>query len=515
MNQRSRTEYSVLNVFASFAGYGFNILFSFICRMIFVRFLAEEYLGLSGLFSNIISMLSLTELGIGTAIVYALYKPVAQSDKEKIASLMKFYGTAYKVIGTIIAVTGVCLMPFLGMIIRETPNISENLNVIYLLYLFSTASSYFFSYRSTILTAYQRNYIVVSISYITIILQNIVQIVILITTRNFIMYLLIQIIFTYINNVLISWKAKKDYPFITKKNPKPLTKEEKLGLLTNVKALTIYKLAGILVNNTDNIVITYFNGLITTGAASNYTLLTGMLSSLINQFFGGMTASVGNFNATESDDKKFSFFLSLNLANFWVYGWAAVGIVVVSSDLVKLCFGNTFVLGPEIPIILAINFYILGMQSAVLTYKSTLGLFKYGRYLLLVTAAINIAGDIILGQKFGLAGIYVATIIARLLTNTWYEPYAIFKYALHKNPIIYLGQYLKYAVILCGTTMLCVFLCSWIRAQLIVQIVIKIIICSVVPNGIFALIYGRTQEGKYLYEKIKMVSGKFLKKKSI
>ena len=514
MKQHSRTEYSILNIFASFVGYGLNILLSFICRMVFVRFLAEEYLGISGLFTNILSMLSLAELGIGTAIVYALYKPVATGDKSKIASLMKFYGKAYKIIGGIIGVAGVCLLPFLDFIIGETPNIPENLHVIYLLYLFSTASSYFFSYRSTILTAYQRNYVVISISYILVIIQDVLQILVLVFTRNYMLYLVIQVLCVYITNFIISWKAKKDYPYIDEKTAQALPKEEKKNLIKNVKALLVTKLSGILVNNTDNIVITYFNGLVTTGAASNYTLLTSTLNSLIGQFFNSLTASIGNLNASESDERKLEFFNVLNLMNFLLFSWGTVGIIGVSTDIVQLFFGKNYVLHWSVPLVLAINFYVLGMQNAVWTYKSTLGLFKYGQYILIITATLNIIGDIVLGSRYGLVGIFVATIVARVLTNVWYDPYAVFKYGLHINPWNYFVKYMKYIMILFLEIMISVFLCSFVKSTLFIQILLKIIICTVVSNVIGIILFGRTKEGRYLFIKVVTIVKKIVVKKA-
>lgn len=513
MERKSRTAYSLLNMFANFAGYGINMVLSFICRMVFVRCLAQEYLGVSGLFSNILSMLSLAELGIGTAIVYAMYKPIAEDDHEKLASLMKFYGTAYKVIGCTVALFGLALLPFLDLIIGEQPGIADNLHFIYLLYLFNSASSYFFSYRTTILTASQRNYVVVAINYVVVIIQNIIQIIVLLTLKNFTAYLFVQIICGLVTNILSSQKAKKDYPFIAQKEVKPLSKEEKRGLVKNVKALTVYKLSGLLVNNTDNIVITYFNGLITTGVASNYTLLSGMISSLLNMVFGSMTASVGNLNAKESDETKYRIFKALNLANFWLYAWGAVGIVVVSGDLVRLLFGESYVLPQSIPVILAINFYMVGMQTAVLNYKSTMGLFRYGQYLLLVTATINILGDIVLGSRFGLFGIFAATAVSRLFTNTWYEPYAVYKYGLHRNPIQYLWIYLKYLVILILCTGVCYFLCAMLQVSLVLRIFIKILVCSAIPNLVFLLVFGRTWEGKYLKEKAINILAVFHNKK--
>lgn len=496
MKKKSRTLYSLRNIFANFAGYGINLILSFVCRMVFVRCLQKEYLGINGLFSNILSMLSLTELGIGTAIIYALYKPLAENDEDKLASLMKFYGIAYKIIGCIVGIFGLCMLPFLDIIIGDQPNITENLHIIYLLYLFNSASSYFFSYRSSILTAAQRNYIVTSISYIFVIIQNVVQMIFLILTKNFMIYLMIQIICTFITNVCISLKAKYDYPFIAKKDIKPLSKEEKKSITKNVKALTVTKLSGLLVNNTDNIVITYFNGLITTGIASNYTLLTNMLSTMLNMIFNSLTASVGNFNVSESEEHKRKFFEELNLICFWLFGWASVGIIICSTDLIRVFFGESYTLSISIPIILAINFYMVGMQTVVLTFKTTLGMFRYGQYIQFVTAVVNIIGDIILGSKYGLLGIYIATAIARVLTVAWYEPYIIYKYVLKQNPLLYLKKYLIYIWLVIMSVIVSYYICKLVHLTGLLKALIDIIICSLITNFIFILFLGKTAEFK-------------------
>ena len=204
MNDKSRTEYSMINIITGIGGYIVNILMSFICRMVFARSLGAEYLGINGLFTDILSMLSLTELGIGTAMIYALYKPIAEHDQEKIAAYMKIYGKAYKIVGTIIALLGIIIMPFLGIIIKDTPSIAESISLIYVLFLFSTASSYFFSYRSSIIIASQRNYVVVGISYAVVIVQNILQILVLVVAHNYLIYLIIQVIAVLVSNILIS-----------------------------------------------------------------------------------------------------------------------------------------------------------------------------------------------------------------------------------------------------------------------------------------------------------------------
>lgn len=497
MEKRSRTEYSVLNIITGLGGYAVNTIVGLICRMVFTRTLSADYLGVSGLFTNILTMLSLAELGIGSAIVYALYKPLATDNREKIASLVRFYGRCYQVIGIVVAIFGIILMPFLNLLITEQPDIKESIYLIYAIHLFNTASTYFFSYRSSLLMAAQQNYIVTGTNYLITIGQSIFQMIWLMATHEYIGYLLIQSIGTFIYNFSISYIAKRKFPYIVGNNIKPLEKEEKRGLIKNVKALIIWKLSGLLVNSTDNIIITYFNGLSAVGLSSNYTLLSTTLNSLLNQLFNGITASVGNLNAIESKEKKMSMFYSINLANFWLFGWAAIGIFVVSTDIVRLFFGENYILPINIPFVIALNFYMVGMQNAVWTFKNTLGLFRPGRYLLIITAAINLICSIWLGKIWGLFGILFATAISRAFTNTWYDPYAVFKYGFHESVVPYYTRYIKYTATVFVTGFICYEMCSYIHYSAWINIVLKICICSIVPNLIFLICFGKTEEFTY------------------
>ena len=519
MKERSRTEFSMLNSLTGVGGYFINSIIGFACRMVFVRCLADDYLGLNGLFTNIISMLSLAELGISSSIAYALYKPIAHKDNEKIASLMSFFKRAYMIIGCIIFFLGLCTIPFLQYLIPEAPNIKENINLIYLLFLFQTTVSYFFSYRATLLSASQRHYLVMGTSYVFTILQSLFQIVFLLLTKEYIVYLLISIIGGIGYNIVVSIIATKYFPIIKTKGG-PLGKDDKKGLVRNIKALTINRLSGVLVNNVDNIIITYFSGLATVGYASNYLLFSTTINSLISSMFSGLTASVGNFNVTETNERKVQLFDSLNLTNFWIFGWASIGLFVVSGDLVKLLYGDRFVLPWSIPLMLAINFYMVGMQNAVWTFKSALGLFPYGQYLLFLTAALNLGFSILLGNIWGLFGIYLATALARLFTNTWYDPYAVFKHGLKKNPIHYFLRYGKYLIILCITGGVCWFLCSLLSVNIVVKVILEIIICSVIPNVFFWILFHKKDEFNYLrtliksiLRKIKNGLSRFLKKR--
>lgn len=514
MKEHSRTEYSILNILTGLGGYFLNTVLGFACRIVFTRCLSADYLGVNGLFVNVLTMLSLAELGIGSAIVYALYKPLAERDEEKIASLVKVYGRAYRMVGLVVASVGLALMPFLNVIIREQPQISESIYVLYLINLFNTASTYFFSYRSSLLIAAQRNYIVSGINYLVTILQSVAQMIFLLITHNYLGYLLIQTLGTFIYNVTVSKVAVKKFPYIKSKHIKPLPEKEQKHLFANVRDLMLYNISSLLVNSTDNILITFFKGLATTGIASNYTLLVSTLNSLLAQVFNGLTASIGNHNMTESNENRYEMFSFLNVMNFWIFGWAALGIIFCASDLVRLCFGEQYILPKKIPIIMAINFYTVGMMNAIWTYKHTLGLFHYGRFLQIFTGVLNIIFSVILGKKWGLFGILFATVLARAFTSLWYDPCAVYVYGFHKSPMQYLKKYVHYLIVLCCAAFACRLAFSMIHGSLVFRVILKIIICSVITNIVFIFAFFRTRE----FNKLKIIVNNIyniLKKKLI
>ncbi len=494
MQNHSRTEYSILNILTGVGGYILNSILGFVCRMVFVQCLSADYLGVNGLFANILNMLSLAELGVGSAIVFALYKPLAENDQEKIASLMKLYAKAYRTIGLCIGLVGLALMPFLNFIIQEPPQIQESLYLLYAINLFNTASSYFFSYRTSLLIASQRNYIVGGVNYIITILQSVLQMIFLLVFRNYLGYLLIQTVGILCYNVIISWIAGKRYPIIKKKSVAPLPKDEQKTIFANIRDLMIYKVSSLMVNSTDNILITFFSGLATTGIASNYTLLVNTLNSLLGQVFNGLTASIGNHNASESAEKRYEMFSFLNLMNFWIFGWGALGIFYCSSDLVQLCFGEEYLLPIEIPFVLALNFFSVGMMNAIWTYKHTMGLFHYGRFIQFFTGILNLVFSIVLGTYWGLFGILFATFIARACTSLWYDPYAVFTKGFGKSPLLYVKKLVKYLVVFLIAAALCQTSFLLLPESLVARTLIKIALCSIVTNFVFAATFFRTPE---------------------
>lgn len=498
MAKKTRSDYTMLNIVSGLGGYVVNFVLGIICRMVFTRVFSAEYLGVTGLFSNVLSMLSIADLGISNAIIYALYKPLAENNESKIASLVRFYGKCYRVIACVVLALGLAIMPFLNLIIKERPDIDESLYVLYLISLFNTVSGYLFIYRNSLLWAAQKSYIINSVSNIATVCQSLVQIVLMLATGNYIVYSLVISIFTIITNAVNSEIAKKQYPCIKDKKAPPLSKEERNSLSRNIRALMINKIGGLLVNSTDNIITTFFEGLTTTGLASNYSLFANNINSVFTILFSSATASVGNHSVTQSKDENYKLFKSLNLANFWLYGWAAIGIFIVSTDAVSVMFGGEYVLSWNIPLIIAINFYMVGMQKAVWSYINIYGIFRPGRYMVLLTAAINIVASIFLGRIWGLFGILLASAISRVLTNTWYSPYALFKHGFKKTSRKYFLKYFYYLVVLIGTGFICYILCSLLHFSLIINVLLKFIICCIVPNVLFLVIFGKTDEFKLL-----------------
>ena len=235
-------------------------------------------------------------------------------------------------------------------------------------------------------------------------------------------------------------------------------------------------------------------------------MLSGILVGVIGLVFHALTGSVGNLNATADNETRYRFFKVLNLTNFWLYGWAAIGIAFVSGDLVELVYGARYVLPDHIPLMIAVNFFTIGMLQALYAYKSTLGLFRYGQTLLFFTGIVNVALDIVFGRVWGVFGIFLATLIARLCTNLWYVPYAVYRYGLHKDPWLYAKRYARFLTVLLVSGGLCWVLCGFCEFSPSVNVVLKIVICTLVPNGIFLLAFRNMEELRYLKDSAKRIA---------
>lgn len=499
MNSNNRTANSIKNISFGLIAQTVQMVLGFVSRTIFIKYLSIEYLGVNGLFTNILTLLSLTELGISSAILYSLYKPLADKDERETAALIHFFSRVYLSVAVIITVIGLSLIPFLHQIvINPSPEIAKDLNIIYLLFLFNTVSSYFFYYKLSLFQADQRSHIVSKSNTVVFILQNLTQITLLVLYQNFILYLAVQSFFQLSGNLVVTYLVKKYYPFLEKYKNEKIDAPTKKKIYSNVKSTALIKVGGLALNSTDNLILNYFSGLALVGLLSNYNLLIGLASGLIIQVFAGLTGSIGNINATENDEKKATTFNNVNFANFWIYGLAVIGIIVLINDFITIWIGSKFILPLGVIIALGINFYMYGMQNAVWIFKSTHGLFKQGQYLIIGTAIINLVLSFALGKYFGLVGILSATAISRLVTNCWYDPYIVFKLALKKDFVGYLKKYIFYLLVII-VSIVCIELISGILPFSIYHnFIIKIILCLILPNVFIVLSFGKTEEFLYL-----------------
>ena len=495
----TRTSNTIRNIKFAIIGQILGILIGFVSRKVFVVFLSIEYLGLNGLFSNMLSMLALAELGVGGAIVYSLYKPIAQGDTETIKSLMRLYKNIYTYVGIFILVVGCSLAPFLHFFIKELPNI-PNIRLIYIIYVINTAVSYFFTYKRSIIIANQKWHIVTAYHYSLYFCMNIAQMLVLWLTRDFILFLLLQFTSTVAENVLLSKKADKLYTYLRDKSILPLSNEVKNEIKKNVFAMVLHKIGGVIVFSTDNILISKLVGLTAVGIYSNYMLIRSALNTVTGIVFQSVSASFGNLNALASDKKKLEIFQVINFAGAWIFGFCSICLVVLINPFISLWLGDEYLFSMTTVVLFVTSFYLTGMRQAALTVRDAMGLFWYDRYKPVFEVIINLVASILLGQTFGVNGILVGTVISTIATCVWIEPFVLYRYGLHTPLRSFFIRYSIYTIITLAAGAASVMLCSLTPERGIIGFGIKLAICTVIPNIIFIICYIKTKELKYLLD---------------
>ena len=501
MIESSRTENSVRNISFGMVSQIVQLVLGFITRTIFIKYLAVEYLGINSLFTNIISMLSLAELGVGSAFIYSLYKPLADKNEYAIATILQFYKKVYVAIGIFIFISGLLVIPFLNDIVPAKPvSVTEDIRLLYLIFLFNSASTYFFAYKISLLDADQKSSVSSLNTTVFLLIQNILQILILIFTQNFIFYLLAQLICNLTSNFWISKIVDKRYAFLSKFKKEKVDKVLRNTIVGNAKATFLAKIGGALVNGTDNLIINYFVGLTLLGKFSNYVMLIAIASSFLMIIFANIKSSIANVTIKEDKQKQIELFNVMNFANFWFYGLVAVLIIILINDFILIWIGNEFQLTINIAIMLAINFFMIGMQNAFWTFKTIYGFFEQGKYLILLTATLNLILSFIGGYHYGIFGVLLATAIARLVTNFWYDPYIVLKLGLQVNANKYIYKFIKYIIILIVSTVLIYYGTSFLKFSIITNFIIKLILCLVVTNGLIILVFKNQPEFKKIKE---------------
>ena len=468
-----------------------NLLINFASRTVFIHVLSKDYLGINSLFANVLTIISFAELGIGNAIVFHLYKPLAINDIPAIKSLMDFYKKAYRYIGMVVVILGLLMVPFLGFIIKDPPAIKESLTIIYLLFLFDTASSYFFTYKKSIIIADQQNYLVDVYTQIIKVFQVGLQIVLLLLTKNYMLYLFIQIVSTFICNIFVAYKADCLYPYLKEKSEK-LPKAQSTAIFKDVKALVVYKLGSVVLNGTDNIIISTMLNVGTVGLVSNYHLIILACQSILGRITNAFVASIGNVNAVENNSRKYDIFNKVFFINSLFYGFFSVVLLLLLNDLVQIWLGAEFVLSNVVVISVVLHFYVFGVHNAASIYRTTLGLFNEGKIAPMLAAILNIILSVALCKKIGLPGIFFATSISRLLTMGIVDPIIVFRKI--EVPVRkYYIHYLMYMAVYVAVYFITKYILSFITIISIPMIVVKGVIATAVFGLIVLLAFGRSK----------------------
>ena len=371
-----RSKNSMRNIAVNLAAQLLANVLRFVCQTVFIQTLGKAYLGVSGAFGNFLTLFSLAEMGFGTAIVFSMYKPLAENDGPKLGALMALYKRVYHIVGCVVAVVGLSLVPFYRVFLKDAPEIPE-LTVIYLLYLFNSVMTYFLSYKQSIIVADQKTYICTLYQYGFCILQNAVQIAVLMRTRNFVFYLLTQIVFSFLTNFFLARKADRMYPYLKKYRREKLDMADRTSISKNIRALFLHQMGGTVVNGTDQLVISGLVGVESAGIYALYYLITSTLRGLTSQIFSSITASVGNLGVEEDRRKSHDVFLAVNFGGFWIFSFCFICLLVLFNPFIVLWTGRgDTVFTMPVVLLIALNFYATGMRQAALTFKTAFGLFS-------------------------------------------------------------------------------------------------------------------------------------------
>lgn len=490
---------TIMSIIQNFA----NIFLQFLSRVIFVRVLSASYLGINGLFSNILNILSLADLGMQTVMMYSLYKPIAQSDTNKIVALVQFFKRVYITIACVIGIFGLALVPFLKYIINLDNNIA-NIECYYILALLNVVISYLFVYRTTLVMADQKSYILSKYVILFRFITFAVQIIVLFLFKSYFIYLAVAVVFSFICNLCQNEVTLKMYPFL-KDCKKELNESDKKRVYSDIKAMFIYKLAGTVQGNTDNILISIFVGTIFVGYYSNYIMVITAVITVIGMIFSSVKASIGNIIASNDVDidKKEFYYWVLELIDFWLIAFCSIAFICLFSDFIELFFGNEYVLPSKIVIASVLNFYTSNIRQALWTFRETTGIFRETQYITAVTAIINVVLSLVGGYFWGMFGIIMATVISRLLYAWWKEPIILFNKYFNKSSKQYYMVYIARFILFVLTCSVTYFIGALVKSDnLFFTFVWKIVVCCIVPNLIFLFYFKNFKEFKYLWEKL-------------
>lgn len=471
-----------------------NLILGFVSRTILIHYLGVEYLGLNGLFSNIFTILNLAELGIGSAIVFSMYKPVAENNIEKTKALQNLYKKFYLIIALVVVGLGLILLPFLDILIKNDVSSDINIYVLYVMYLVNTIFSYFSAHKRSLLFAYQRNDIENKVVTVVSIVSTLVQILVLVLFRDYYVYYSISILASLVNCYLISRIANKMYPEINGKS-EPLDEETKKEISKNIAALSVHKIGSAVVTSTDNIIISAFLGTIVLGCYSNYFLLITYIIMVFSIISNALTGSVGNLIASTDIEYSYTKYKQINFVFVYLTAFCTICLMCLFQPFMAIWTGGgVYILDYSTVILLCISFYISRIITAPSIYKECAGIFKQDKWRPLFEAIINLTISIILVNEIGVNGVIIGTIISSLVCPFWIGPHMVFKHYFKKSTLNYFKRLFVDIVKFVLALVPCIIVCNLIPDGGIWLFIAKMASCIVLSNIILVVLYLPTRE---------------------
>lgn len=484
-------------------------LLNFILRTMFIQYLGDTLNGVNDLYTSVLSVLSMAELGVGTALNYSLYKPVAVGNIEKIKSYMQLYKKAYRIIGIVIAVIGTGLSPFLPYLVKQPQGVSvRDLTLYYFIFLFNTVSTYFVAYKYSLVNAEQKNYIQTNIITVTKVITVCLQIAVILTTGNFYIYLLTAAFVELAQKIFVSYYLNQRYPYLKERNAQKLSAEETGEIVTKTKALVFHKVGDVARLQTDSMIISGFINVTLVGFVGNYNLILNSIANMVNTIFNSVLSGFGNLIATESKEKQYQLFKVYRFFACWIYGFSAVGFFLLLTPFVSLWLGEEKTLAFTMVSCILIDYYFKGDRIVLSNFKTAAGVFEQDKYLALIQGVVNLIISIVLVQKIGLTGVYIGTIVSGLIANIT-KPFIIYRVILEKPVGQYFADSVKYLLTLTAILALLSAVKTIVMPRVtVITFGIMFLVICVVFNLIFFLLFRKTEEFGYLAGILKRRTGK-------
>lgn len=499
----SRTKQVAKNVLAGVIGQLMTFIFGFAARTVFIYTLSAAYLGINGLFTSLLTVLNLSELGIGVAITYALYKPLASNDREYIKALMSFYSKAYRLIGVLVLLLGIAMLPFLDKLISGDTDL-VNVRIVFMLFVFESAASYWlFAYKQTLLEANQQKYIVTIYHAIMTCSLAVIRIAALLVMMGspeiaFYVYTAVGVAGQLVINVLIGRATDKRFAYLKEKNARKLTKEEKTPIFKNVTGVFVSKFSGIMITSIDNILISAFISISSVGIYSNYVVLRTYLTKPLGIIFDSITASIGDYCARESIEKQEEFFEAIQFTYFWIYAFCSICLWILFNPFIGgVWINEEYLLSDTAVFLIVMNFLLDGLSGAVIKFRVAHGLYWQAKFRYLFSAVANGVLSYLLIKPFGIEGVLLGT-TASIIIMISFDPIIVYKNVFQKGAARYYRSLFTYLLLTVATGAFVTAIVYPLKKLTVLNFIIKLVVCLTVPNGIWFLMFRNKKQMGYI-----------------